>query len=202
MHVSGKTANRSVFTEFAKRKPHISAATVKHNQGQKVEMVLRNLKSITTYGGTYENAFWVVTFTAAQVVGRVHVTRSFYTQFTFLACHEQLARALACLGMAGAVETPCWIAATLLTPRHRVDTREGRSHAHVITSATYRVLLHLTCQVSNQKLSADLIAQWKICAFTRSHSTWHGWDEMRWDEMRRLHTYTLKRGIYRCSHTV
>lgn len=72
-----------------------------------------------------------MTFTAAQVVGRVHVTRSFDTQFTFLARHKQLAQAPACLSMAGAAETPCWITATLLTPRHGVDTREGSSHAQI-----------------------------------------------------------------------
>lgn len=71
-----------------------------------------------------------MTFTAAQVVSRVHVTRSFYTQFTFLACHEQLARAPACLGVAGAVETPCWIAATPLTPRHGADTGEKKDLMH------------------------------------------------------------------------
>lgn len=108
-----------------------------------------------------------MTFTAAQVVGRIHVTRFFYAQFTFLACHEQLARALACLGVAGAVETPCWIAATLLTPRHGVDTREGRSHAHIITSATYRVLLHLT--LTKSYVQVYLHSGEKSCVFTASH---------------------------------
>lgn len=149
--------------------------TAKHSQGQKVERVLHNLKSITTYGETYENVFWVVTFTAAQVVGGVHVTRSFHTQFTFLPCHKQLARALACLGVAGAAETPCWIAATLLTPRHGADTREGRSHAHIITSTIFCGLCCLSCQ-----FCPDVFAQWKKCSTASFHSESLNLAWMKW----------------------